>query len=70
MDSGYFLAAMKTQRTNSKTRKAFALLTVRVEPSVHDELHVLARSQDLTVAQMLRRLCAAALREGKINEVA
>jgi hypothetical protein len=56
---------MKTSQSNHKTKKPFALLTVRVDPGVHSELHVLARSQDLTLAQMLRRLCAAALREGR-----
>jgi len=42
------------------------ILQVRVLPTVHDELHTLAREHDLSLAQVLRRLCAAALRDAKI----
>jgi hypothetical protein len=46
------------------------VLQVRVHQKIHDELHALARNHDLTLAQVLRRLCTAALREGKISELA
>jgi len=46
------------------------VLQVRVAPQTHAELHTLAESHDLSVAQALRRLVATALRDGKISELA
>jgi hypothetical protein len=45
--------------------KKNTVLQARVTPELHDEFRALATSQDLTVAQILRRLCVAALRDAK-----
>jgi hypothetical protein len=62
-----------SQRRQAKQRPPnphSVILQVRVLPAVHDELHNLARQHDLSLAQVLRRLCAAALRDARIIQQA
>lgn len=42
-----------------------ALIQARVSRELHEELHALASAQDLSLSQVLRRLCAAAVREAR-----
>jgi hypothetical protein len=69
----YFpLVARKSKRRDAviHTKKAaasrrHALIQARVSRELHEELHALASAQDLSLSQVLRRLCAAAVREAR-----